>query len=358
MMGRRRRTSMLQAALAITFAAALVVAAIPSAPGAQGQLDQARAEAQAVAEQFGAAETEIGRLEREIADVQVALESARVAYEAAAAEMSEAAVERYVQAGEDLDLFAREEVDRQAQVAALSRIFSQRRSDDADRFRALRQDLDIRQDQLDQLLANQEDAVAELDARRAELLALVDHLEELARQQAEEERLRQEAAAQESAQAMTDDGAADDGAADESGGGSGREPAYIRSGAGGTCPVAGGSAFSNTWGDDRSGGRRHAGVDMFSNYGVPVVAVESGHAEENTGGAGGIGVYLTGSSGQSYYYAHLQEVGTTGSVSEGTVVGYVGDTGNARGTPHLHFEVHPGGWGTAVNPYPYVASRC
>lgn len=360
---RRGRLPAVRAALVAALAASLVVVVAPRAR-AQDELEETRARAQEVAAEFGAAETEVGRLEVEIGQVQAAVEGAQAAYAAAAEEMSEAAVDRYVQAGEDLDLFAREEVSRQAQVAALSRLLTQRRSDDADRFRALREDLDIRQQQLDELLDRQREAVAELDARRAELLAEVDRLEELARQRAEAERRRQEEAA--AAQALADQSSAVAGGASsdeeeqeaEASGGPSREPAYVRSGAGGTCPVAGGSAFSDTWGDDRSGGRRHAGVDMFSNYGVPVVAVESGYAEENSGGAGGIGVYLNGGSGQSYYYAHLQEVGTTGSVSEGTVIGWVGDTGNARGTPHLHFEVHPGGWGTAVNPYPYVAQRC
>jgi murein DD-endopeptidase MepM/ murein hydrolase activator NlpD len=120
------------------------------------------------------------------------------------------------------------------------------------------------------------------------------------------------------------------------------------------CPVAGSSAYSDTWGASRSGGRSHQGVDMLASRGTPLVAVVSGSVQFKQTSLGGNSVWLAGSDGNRYFYAHLDSFeGSSRGVSQGEVIGYVGDTGNARGTNHLHFEVHPGG-GAAVNPYPYV----
>jgi murein DD-endopeptidase MepM/ murein hydrolase activator NlpD len=115
-----------------------------------------------------------------------------------------------------------------------------------------------------------------------------------------------------------------------------------------------GAAYSDTWGAARSGGRSHQGVDMLTHRGNPIFAVVAGSVQFSQNRLGGNAVWLNGANGDRYYYAHLDHYeGSSRGVSRGEVIGYVGDTGNARGTPHLHFEVHPGG-GAAVNPYPYV----
>ena len=124
------------------------------------------------------------------------------------------------------------------------------------------------------------------------------------------------------------------------------------------CPVGGPTSFFDTFGAARSGGRRHKGVDMFATRGTPVVAPVSGVVRHRTNRLGGLAFYLDGDDGNRYYGAHLDSFGVEGRVEAGAVVGTVGNTGNARYTsPHLHFEIMPGG-GASVNPTPTVRAAC
>jgi len=145
-------------------------------------------------------------------------------------------------------------------------------------------------------------------------------------------------------------------------GGSGSTPIGIVTGAGYVdgivCPMPG-SAYGDSWGAPRSGGRRHEGVDMLAPTGTPIFAVVNGVVTFKQNRLGGNAVSLAGDNGNRYYYAHLSRYeGTSRRVVQGELIGYNGDTGNATGVPHLHFEVHPGG-GLAVNPTPSVrAAGC
>jgi murein DD-endopeptidase MepM/ murein hydrolase activator NlpD len=121
-----------------------------------------------------------------------------------------------------------------------------------------------------------------------------------------------------------------------------------------TCPVAGPTSFVDSFGDPRSGGRSHEGIDLIAAYGTPVVAVGPGTAS-TAGSIGGLGVVVQHDSGGDWtFYAHLSTYGSLGRVSAGTVIGYVGP---GNGVNHLHFEYHPAG-GAAVNPYAALLAVC
>jgi murein DD-endopeptidase MepM/ murein hydrolase activator NlpD len=137
------------------------------------------------------------------------------------------------------------------------------------------------------------------------------------------------------------------------------DAARPQSGAEIVCPVDGAVNFVDTWGAARSGGRVHQGTDMMAGYGTPTVAPVSGQVEHRTVSGGGVSWFVHGDDGNTYFGTHLSGYESEGSgwVEAGTVIGYVGDSGNAAGTPHLHFEFHPGG-GSPVNPYNLVAAAC
>ena len=97
---------------------------------------------------------------------------------------------------------------------------------------------------------------------------------------------------------------------------------------------------------------------MMAEYGTPLVAIVAGTLSSGWSDTGGNSLFLCGDDGNSYWYLHNQEnLVTSGHVSAGQQIATVGDTGNAVGIPHVHFEYHPGGGGP-VNPYPLVAAIC
>jgi hypothetical protein len=139
-------------------------------------------------------------------------------------------------------------------------------------------------------------------------------------------------------------------------------------------PVVGPYRYTNDFGDPRPQGR-HEGNDILAPKKSPVVAVEDGKIKFwTTSSRAGCMLYLYGASGTTYLYIHLNNDITMANdnrgkcvaggsfwpglkdgakVVAGQPIGFVGDSGDADGTPHLHFEVHPHDGG-ATNPFPFL----
>jgi murein DD-endopeptidase MepM/ murein hydrolase activator NlpD len=132
-------------------------------------------------------------------------------------------------------------------------------------------------------------------------------------------------------------------------------------------PVYGPSGYGDTFGAPRadvSGGWHH-GDDVFAPLGAPVLAVADGTVfSVGWNDVGGWRLWLRDRAGNEFYYAHLSAYTALAvdgrRVQAGQVLGFVGNTGDAEGTPfHLHFEVHPVSllflqYDGAVNPTPYL----
>lgn len=118
---------------------------------------------------------------------------------------------------------------------------------------------------------------------------------------------------------------------------------------------------ANTWFAPRPGGRKHHGQDIFGARGTPVYSATGGIViRKNETGLGGNSVSVLGGGGRVYYYAHLdrfaEDLAVGDEVDVTSLLGYLGNTGNARTTsPHLHFGMYtPTG---PLDPLPLLIRR-
>lgn len=111
--------------------------------------------------------------------------------------------------------------------------------------------------------------------------------------------------------------------------------------------------IADTWGAARGADRKHEGQDIFAPRNTPIYSATDGYViEVGENALGGRTVSVIGAGGRVYYYAHLQAYGDAregDAVTRNTILGYVGTSGNAAGTPpHLHFGVYTSSG--AINP--------
>lgn len=223
----------------------------------------------------------------------------------------------------------------------------------ADDRRALDETMESLAAAQDEILAELNGALEKQTAAQAEVAAATEELDAATDALAAARRAAAQAPPTTSAPAGDTDDDTGGGTPDDDDGGSGSGSSGI------ICPIEGPVAFVDTWGAWRPGGRTHEGVDIFSPADAPNVAVVSGRITQGIGDNQGFGVFLYGDDGNSYWYFHLSRfAGGPRRVQQGEVIGYTGDSGNARpGDYHTHFEYHPG-HGGPVNPYPIVAAAC
>ena len=113
-------------------------------------------------------------------------------------------------------------------------------------------------------------------------------------------------------------------------------------------PVYGDAQVADDFGAPREIGA-HQGNDVFAAFGAPVLAVADGTVYKvGTLPISGNRLWLRTARGDGFFYAHLSAFAPDAvngrQVKAGTLLGFVGNTGDAEPTPpHLHFEIHPGG---------------
>ena len=374
----------------VAAATKLVEAAQEEVDEAQQKVAQAQERADAATQVYGDAHADLHVIEYEIDRVQGQIEAAAASIESLRQEVQEVTVERYINSDQAPSLFNGEDAAEQIFLDALARFVSEGNLDVVDDYRAALDDHALRQAQLDDLLtrqtAREEQArkaaqelqgfLSDLTAERnalalkrdaqagnlatleADVRALNLQLQSLI----DEERRRKAAEAAAAAQALLEQQRARRASALASV----RAESFgvVRSGPDWVCPVAGYFTHYKDWRAPRAYGGWHKGNDLFAERNTPLVSTESGWVVHKWNRVGGLSAHITADSGNYYYYTHLESYENRGPaeghwLAAGTVVGYMGNSGNAITTPvHLHFEFHQGGKGNYVNPYPYIRRNC
>ena len=347
-------------ACAAVLALVLALAAPASAGDPTKDRKAAQERANAAAARFSKAASQLARVEAEVNELEAKARENEARVAGLQGQVKAVAVNAYVRGNATAFTFD-SDLSRTARTQALARYVTLGNTDALDEFRAAREDLDVGQAALTKQLEQRKAAAAKLRKDQKAAYAELERLAKvekayLAKIEAEKQAAARRAAAARQASRNTRAAAASAAPTSGTSGTSGRVSGVIASGSW-VCPVQGPRSFSNDYGMPRSGGRRHQGNDILSPRGTPVVASVSGNVKHHNSSLGGLSYYLAGDDGNTYFGTHLSAFAASGRVSAGTVVGYVGDSGNARGTPHLHFEIHPGGGGP-VNPYPTLSRYC
>ena len=332
--------------------AALVLGVGLAAPvSAAGSRSEAQARADKAAARFAAAESELARVETQLRKLEAQVATSEQRLGELSAQVRSIAVRQYVHGRAPTITTFDGDIGKAARGQAMARYLVSGSRDALDEFRALKLDNAADREVLQSKAAERRAALKKLQKEKAAAYSELERIAKAEREAAARAAAEREAAAKRSS-ARTP--AAASRSASRS---TASKPTGVIASGNWVCPVQGPRSFSNDWGQPRSGGRRHQGNDILSPRGTPVVASVSGTVRHHNSSLGGLSYYLKGDDGITYFGTHLSAYAASGRVAAGTVVGYVGDTGNARGTPHLHFEMHPGG-GAAVNPYPTLSKYC
>lgn len=339
--------------MAILAALALILA--PAAPASAGDpvkdREAAQKRANAAAARFAKASSALAQVERELKELEARTEATRTRLTGLEDEVRQVAVSSYIRSNVGEAFVFDNDLSRTSRRNAMVRFVTVGDTEAVDEFRAVREDLEVGSAAVRSRLEARKAAASDLRKQKAAAYS------ELSRLAAAEKAYLAKVAAEKAAAAKR--AAASRASSSRSATAApavGRPAGVIATGAW-VCPVQGPRSFSNDWGQPRSGGRRHEGNDILSPRGTPIVAPVGGTVKHHNSSLGGMSFFLTGEDGNTYFGTHMSGFAASGRVSAGTVIGYNGDSGNARGTPHLHFEIHPGGGGP-VNPYPTLSKYC